>query len=125
MPTIRALIVDDDPITRTVVSQCLAGDPDIEVVCCDSGDQAFARLNNGEKIDWLLLDWNMPGMSGHQFLCALRADARFNSLRIMMLTCQSSLDDVKQALAAGADEYLMKPFTKEMLIAKLALLALT
>jgi two-component system chemotaxis response regulator CheY len=43
----------------------------------------------------------------------------------MMLTCQSSLDDVKQALAAGADEYLMKPFTKEMLIAKLALLALT
>ena len=124
MPKIHVLVVDDDAIIRMVVARCLADDPDIELTGCERGDQVLARLNNGEKFDWLILDWNMPEMSGYQLLCKLRADIRFSGLRVLILTARTAFDDVKQALDAGADEYLMKPFTKEMLLEKLAMLAL-
>ena len=82
-------------------------------------------LNEDTRFDVLLLDWNMPEMSGYELLCAVRADTRFDDMRIMMLTVKSEMEDVRQALAAGAGEYLMKPFTKEMLLDKLCLLLLS
>jgi two-component system, chemotaxis family, chemotaxis protein CheY len=124
MSKIRALVVDDDAIIRFVVARCLDDNPDIELAICESANQALARLNSGEKYDWLILDWNMPEMSGYQLLCILRANHRFSDVRVLILTARTDLDDVKQALSAGANEYLMKPFTKEMLLEKLAMLAL-
>ena len=120
----RLLVVDDDPINRLLVSKCLANDPSLNVVTTDSGADVLKRLDGGELYDWLLVDWNMPEMTGYELVCRLRAQPKFADLRIMMLTAQTSLEDVKQALGAGANEYLMKPFTKDMLLQKLLLLGM-
>jgi two-component system, chemotaxis family, chemotaxis protein CheY len=120
--TKRLLVVDDDSTNRLLVLRCLANQSELEVVACESGEEVLERLNGGEHFDWLLVDWNMPEMSGYELVCLLRAQPRFDPVRIMMLTAQTAIDDVKQALEAGANEYLMKPFTKEMLLQKLVLL---
>ena len=125
MQTIRVLAVDDNEINLFLVHHCLADESDYEVAVSSSGAQALAMLNEDTRFDVLLLDWNMPEMSGYELLCAVRADSRFDDMRIMMLTVKSEMEDVRQALAAGAGEYLMKPFTKEMLLDKLCLLLLS
>ena len=118
------LVVDDDLTNRLLVAGCLARVPDLEVVTSESGKDVLERLNRGELYDWLLVDWNMPEMSGYELICILRDQPKFNDLPIMMLTAQTGIDDVQLALEAGANEYLMKPFTKEMLLQKLLLLGM-
>ena len=88
------------------------------------GRQALEQLYSGEQFGLALVDWNMPVMDGYEFLRTVRANALLGDIRIMMVTTQISMANVRQALAAGADEYLMKPFTKELLLEKLALLGL-
>ena len=95
-----------------------------EVTEAGHGQEALDRLNQGEAVDLMLVDWNMPVMNGHELICAIRANALLGDIRIMMVTTESSMGQVEQALAAGANEYLMKPFTKEMLVEKLALLGI-
>jgi two-component system, chemotaxis family, chemotaxis protein CheY len=124
MPKARVLAVDDNSINLLLVSHSLAGESDFEVVTCARGEDVLKRLNQGEQFDVLLVDWMMPEMSGYELVCAIRSDAQYDGLRIMMLTAKTEMEDVKQALGAGAGEYLMKPFTKEMLLDKLALLLL-
>jgi len=124
MPKLRLLAVDDDDTNRRLVSACLAQHPDYEVVTCEGGQEVLSRLNRGEQYAALLVDWMMPAMSGYDLVTQVRANPRFNGIRIMMLTAKAEMDDVKQTLEAGASEYLMKPFTKEMLINKLELLFL-
>ena len=118
----RILVVDDDAVTRLSIQKCLAHDPNIEVTTSSSGDEVLKRLTGGEQVDRLLVDWNMPGLDGYELVCAVRADPRFKHLKILMLTAETSMEHVQSALAAGADEYLMKPFTKEMLLGKLAMI---
>ena len=117
-------MVDDDAVVRLAVVNSLAEDPNTEVTTCSSAEEVLKRLACGEQIDRLLVDWNMPGLNGLELVGAVREDARFNNVRILMVTSETSMDHVKLALAAGADDYLMKPFTKEMLFGKLALLEL-
>ena len=124
MPKTRLLAVDDDPINRLLLTHCLANNPDFEFVTVESGQEVLDRLNRGERFDVLLVDWMMPEMSGYELILTVRASEQFNDIRIMMLTAKVEMEDVAQALAAGAGEYLMKPFTKEMLINKLELLLL-
>ncbi len=88
------------------------------------GEEALARLNQGEEVDLMLVDWNMPVMNGYELVCAVRANALLSGVRIMMVTTETSMSQLEQALAAGANEYLMKPFTKELLVEKLALLGM-
>ena len=95
-----------------------------EVTEAAHGEEALARLNEGEPIDLMLVDWNMPIMNGYELLRAVRANVLLSGIRIMMVTTEISMDQVRQALTAGANEYLMKPFTKELLIEKLTLLNL-
>jgi two-component system chemotaxis response regulator CheY len=70
----------------------------------------------------VLVDWNMPVMNGLDFIRAIRSQRSFDPVRILMVTSESESTQVTVALNAGANEYLMKPFTKEILIAKLNLL---
>lgn len=122
MKPTNILVVDDDPVTLAVVQNCFLGDPHVNVVTSLSGAQAWMQLRSGRQVDQLLVDWNMPVMTGYELVHQLRSDSRFNHVRILMLTCETSVQHIKLALDAGADEYLMKPFTKEMLLTKLALL---
>jgi two-component system chemotaxis response regulator CheY len=69
----------------------------------------------------ILADWNMPEMNGLAMLKRLRQDPEFSSLVIVMVTAQTKIDRIAEALEAGANEYIMKPFTKEILLSKLEL----
>lgn len=119
----RALIVDDSRSMRMILAKTLR-EVGFDIVEAADGHEALSRLNQGEKIDLMLVDWNMPVMNGYELVCAVRANVLLNDIPIMMVTTESSFNHVEQALAAGANEYLMKPFTKEMLADKLALLGM-
>ena len=70
----------------------------------------------------ILVDWNMPEMNGLEFVQALRADPRYNHVPLMMVTTETEIEQMYRALEAGANEYVMKPFTEEVIADKLRLL---
>lgn len=121
---IKALVVDDSRamrgILRRMLSECGFG-----VAEAANGREAFDRLNAGEKADFCLVDWNMPELNGYDFIQVVRADRSFDQVRLIMVTTETEMLQVTRALAAGADEYIMKPFTREVILDKLALLGLT
>ncbi len=119
----RALIVDDSKTMRMILKRVVL-EIGFEVAEAGDGHDAITRLNRGEPADLLLVDWNMPVMNGYELIRAVRANSLLSGIRIMMVTTETSMSQVEQALEAGADEYLMKPFTKDVLLAKLALLGL-
>ncbi len=72
----------------------------------------------------MLTDWNMPEMNGYEFVCAVRKDNTYDEMRMMMVTTETEMSQVVKALEAGANEYVMKPFTKEMILEKLNLMGI-
>ena len=117
----RALIVDDSKMVRMILSKLLR-ELEFEVHEAGDGQEAIERLYHGEEVDLMLVDWNMPIMDGYELLCAVRANVLLSNIKIMMVTTESSTEQVQKALTAGADEYLMKPFTKELLHEKLLIM---
>jgi two-component system, chemotaxis family, chemotaxis protein CheY len=115
-----ALVIDDSKATRAVIGRLL-GKLGYEVVEAGTGREGLERLSE-RKPRVVLVDWNMPEMNGLDFIRAVRADARYRDLAIMMVTTESEAAQVVRALAAGANEYVMKPFTPEILLDKLSLL---
>jgi two-component system chemotaxis response regulator CheY len=95
-----------------------------EVEQAADGGQALTMLRGGRRYDLALVDWNMPEMTGIEFVRAVRGEPGFNALRIVMVTTETEVARISDALEAGADEYIMKPFTKEMLLEKLTLLGI-
>jgi two-component system chemotaxis response regulator CheY len=121
---VRALVVDDSAVIRTVLTRILAG-LGFEVVSAVNGKEALEKLESGKRPDLTMVDWNMPEMNGYEFIRAVRADTRWRDMPIMMVTTETEMEQVVKALAAGANEYLMKPFTPEMVEEKLQLLGIT
>jgi two-component system chemotaxis response regulator CheY len=119
--TVQALVVDDSKAMRMILSRSLR-ELGFEVAEAPDGKQALAALQNGGAKDLVLIDWNMPEMNGLELVQAVRADPRFAETRLVMVTTESELDHVDKALSAGANEYVMKPFTKDIIRDKLALL---
>lgn len=120
----NALVVDDSKAMRMILGNTLK-EAGLRVVEAGDGREAITRLNQGEPVDLMLVDWNMPVMNGYELVCAVRANPLLSNVLIMMVTTETSMAQVEQALAAGANEYLMKPATKEMILEKLALLGVT
>lgn len=119
----RALVVDDSKMVRVILGKSLK-ELGFEVFEAGHGGEAMAHLRAHGLVDLMLVDWNMPVMNGYELVCAVREVSLLKSIRIMMITTETSLTNVEMALAAGANEYLMKPFTKDQLLEKLALLGL-
>lgn len=119
----RALIVDDSKMVRMILSKLLR-ELQFEVLEAGDGQEAIERLYHGEQVDLMLVDWNMPIMDGFELLCAVRANVLLSDIKIMMVTTESSMEQVQKALSAGANEYLMKPFTKDQLHEKFAIMGL-
>ncbi len=119
----KALVVDDSKAIRSIIGKHLTA-LGFDVVEADSGVDALVQLKKMGGADIALLDWNMPEMDGFEFLRRVREDPEFSDLRVMMVTTESEMSQVAKALEAGANEYLMKPFTKEALLEKLVLLGL-
>lgn len=117
-----ALIVDDSRAMRLVIGRYLR-ELGYEVTEAGDGQAALDALRSQvERPDIALIDWNMPLMSGLELVQAIRSEPRFSDVRVMMVTSETEGARVESALEAGADEYLMKPFTREILVEKLAVL---
>jgi two-component system, chemotaxis family, chemotaxis protein CheY len=117
---VRVLVIDDSRAIRAVLRRMLV-EMGFEVAEAGNGREALAVLA-GDRPDLCLVDWNMPEMDGLSFVQAVRADAAFAEMPLLMVTTESEMERVIEALTAGANEYLMKPFTKDALEAKLELL---
>ncbi len=117
----KALVVDDSKAVRTILSKTLRG-LGYEVCEAANGIEALAIIEQDKtSVKLVLSDWNMPEMNGLELLKRLRQDPEFSSLVIIMVTSETELDQMSVALEAGANEYVMKPFTREILMEKLQL----
>lgn len=117
----RVLIIDDSRAMRTILSHMLR-QLGFDVSEASNGREALTRLDELDRVDLALVDWNMPEMNGIEFVRSVRAEARYNELRLMMVTTETEIEQVATALQAGANEYVMKPFTKDVVREKLELL---
>lgn len=117
----KVLIADDSSAMRSMLGGMLDA-LDYEYVEAADGEEALAVLNRHDDIGIALLDWHMPKRSGLEVIKAIRSNERWDDLAIAMVTSESTIDRVSEALEAGADEFLMKPFDREMLVAKLNVL---
>jgi two-component system chemotaxis response regulator CheY len=108
---------------RRIVSKVVKENGFDTVLEAENGQEALVRLRDRANmpVSLALVDWNMPVMDGLSFVQAARAEG-FADLSIIMITTEGSLEYVTRAIEAGANEYLMKPFTKESLRDKLVLL---
>lgn len=120
----KALVVDDSGSMRTIVHRILAGLGVQEVVEAAHGMDALEVLESGFRPDLALVDWHMPVMNGYEFVCGVRARPEWRQMTIMMMTTENEHGQIARALAAGATEYLIKPFTADALVDKLSLLGL-
>jgi two-component system chemotaxis response regulator CheY len=120
---VRALIVDDSSTMRSILRMILRG-AGFETVDAANGAEALDRLRERGSQDLALVDWNMPQMDGYSFLCAVRTDHAHDGMKIVMVTTETELVQVQNALQHGANEYIMKPFTKDAVLEKLQLLGM-
>jgi len=122
------MVIDDSRAMRLILKRIVA-QLGFEVVEAANGKEAMdyltTTLAGGTEIPGLaLVDWNMPEMNGLEFVTAVRAEPRLRSMTLMMVTTESEQSQIVRALAAGAHEYVIKPFTPDAIIDKLALLGL-
>ena len=121
----KALIVDDSKTIRVIVRRILL-ELGYEVCEAADGKQALKVIEteNG-AVSLVLTDWNMPEMNGLELLKQLRQKPELAKLKVVMVTTETELEHMGSALAAGANEYVMKPFTKDILKEKLELVEIT
>jgi two-component system chemotaxis response regulator CheY len=119
----RALVVDDSRAMRRIVARILT-DLGFEVVEAGDGQQGLDALVGGPVPQLACVDWNMPVMDGLTFISRVRAVPEWRDITLMMVTTESEHSQIVRALAAGAHEYLIKPFTAQAMAEKLELLGL-
>lgn len=120
----QALVIDDSRALRLLIGKILR-EQGFEVCEAADGSEGLAKLRANPGIGLVLVDWNMPVMDGLQFIQAVRQEREWDDIRLMMVTTENESEQVQRAIAAGANEYLMKPFTADVLIAKLTLLGVS
>jgi two-component system chemotaxis response regulator CheY len=117
----KALVVDDSRAIRMILSRTLK-ELGFDVREATNGIEALAVIEaEGADLTLLLADWNMPEMNGMDLLKQVRQRPDLASLTVVMVTTETELDHMAAALEAGANEYVMKPFTTEILVEKLQL----
>ena len=116
----NTLIVDDSKAIYAMVSQMLQEEGH-SCLWAEDGVKAFEILAKNLKIDIILLDWNMPNMNGLEFL-EKNFKERITNVPIIMMTTENSPEKIRKALSLNASEYIMKPFTKDILLNKISLI---
>jgi two-component system chemotaxis response regulator CheY len=116
----KFLVIDDMMTMRKIVTKNLKDLGYNDIVEAADGNLGWAALDTANPpIQAVISDWNMPNCSGLELLKKVRADARFAKLPFVMLTAEAEAAQVKEALVAGVTNYIIKPFTPEMLKVKL------
>lgn len=119
----KALIIDDSRAMRSILRRIL-GDAGFETHEAEDGQVALDLMNGGLDPDVCLIDWNMPVMDGYTFVTNVRQNQDWRDVTLMMVTTESDSNRIVRALAAGAHEYVIKPFTPDAILDKLQLLGL-
>jgi two-component system, chemotaxis family, chemotaxis protein CheY len=120
----QAMVIDDSRAMRMILSRNLERFG-YEVAQATNGKDALAQIHQEDsRIGLFLVDWNMPEMNGLDFVKSLRSEPRFQSVPVMMVTTETEADQIAAALAAGANEYVIKPFTEDTIEEKLRQLGL-
>lgn len=118
-PTTKVLIVDDMSTMRKLVKKNLSTLGFTLFEEAEDGQKAWAKLNEMTDVGLIISDWNMPNCTGLDFLKRVRSDNRFKNMPFVLLTAEGEASQVKEALMAGVDNYVLKPFTFESLKEKL------
>ncbi len=114
----KILIVDDFSTMRRIIKNLLRELGFNNTHEADDGTSALPMLQNGD-FDFLITDWNMPGMTGLDLLKAVRADPKLKELPVLMVTAEAKRDQIVEAAQAGVNGYIVKPFTAQTLKEKI------
>ncbi len=115
---IKVLVVDDSKAIREIERKYLE-EMNFIVLEAEHGEEALKVLEENPDIKLILLDWYMPVMNGLEFLKKVRENPKWDEVKIMMVTTENQQKNILEAIMNGANEYLMKPFDKEMLKVKI------
>jgi len=117
-PNLKILTVDDFSTMRRIIRNMLKQLGYNNIVEAEDGATAFAVMQR-DKVDFVISDWNMPNMNGLELLKAIRADNNLKSTPVLMVTAEALKDNVVEAVKAGVNNYVVKPFTAEKLKEKI------
>jgi len=120
---VKALIIDDSRAMRSILRRIL-GQAGFETHEAEDGQVALDLMTGGLEPDVCLIDWNMPVMDGYTFVTRVRDNHDWRDVTLMMVTTESDSNRIVRALAAGAHEYVIKPFTPDAILDKLQILGL-
>ncbi|MBD3318225.1 MAG: response regulator [Chitinivibrionales bacterium] len=111
----RVMLVDDSSTMRRIEKTQIAAMGISEIIEAENGEEALSMLQDNMPIDVIFLDWNMPVMNGITFLRKMRENPKYASVKVIMCTSESEKSRVVEALQAGAHNFIVKPFTPEVL----------
>jgi two-component system chemotaxis response regulator CheY len=114
----KILVVDDFSTMRRIIKNLLRDLGFTNTEEADDGQTALPMLKTG-KFDFLVTDWNMPGMTGIELLAAVRADDSLKNMPVLMVTAEAKRDQIVAAAQAGVNGYVVKPFTAAVLKEKI------
>jgi two-component system chemotaxis response regulator CheY len=114
----KILIVDDFSTMRRIIKNILKQLGYSNIIEADDGSSALTLLKK-DKIDFIVSDWNMPKMSGLDLIKVIRSDEKLKSIPFLMVTAEAQKEQVMKALQEGVDNYIVKPFTAEILKEKI------
>jgi two-component system chemotaxis response regulator CheY len=119
------MVIDDSRAMRMILRRIMT-QAGFTITEAADGQEALDSLESEDETpDVALVDWNMPNMNGLEFVKAVRASDRYSRMTLMMVTTEGEQSQIVKALAAGAHEYVIKPFTSDAIVEKLSLLGLT
>lgn len=123
----RALVIDDSPSIRRILIKILNSLGFSDILEAENGRQGIEELEKLEQTnlpDIAMVDWNMPVMDGYSFLCNIRTNHKYDNMPIVLVTTVSEQHLILKALESGANEFVMKPFTKDAIVDKLTMLGI-
>ena len=115
---IRILVVDGFATMRRILRNILTQIGFTNIVEADDGDIALEKLEEGE-FDFVITDWNMPNMTGLELLKSIRASEKLKDIPVLLVTSEADKENVIQAVQAGVNDYIVKPFTADVIQEKI------
>ncbi|HOI28440.1 MAG TPA: response regulator [Melioribacteraceae bacterium] len=117
--TLKFLVVDDSVTMRRIVANSLKAIGYEAFVEAGDGKEALSKLSSDESINFIITDWNMPEVSGLELVRSIRSSDKFAKLPILMVTTRGLKEDIVEALQAKVNNYVVKPFTPQILREKI------
>jgi len=115
----KILVVDDSSTMRRIIKNTLVRIGHSDLLEAEDGAKAWSIMKKTPDIDILITDWNMPEMNGLQLVQKVRAEDKYEDMPIIMVTTEGGKAEVITALKAGVNNYIVKPFTPQVLQEKL------